>query len=284
MNDRKVPTLNRTDPRHPGTASALTAALLATFATASAQAVPIKVDIPDVVLNPGPAGPVPTGNSYDLVVGGVTQFHFEGTRQIFIPPDGEIIEGSTPSQVGETFSVSVTPTPLTNNAVVGFRVLPPIEPLSTPLAETPTETKPGTYAKALAANETIDATRFVENITETAKMAGGFEEFLLNGATPEQTDTKGEFVNTGGLKYVGLRFDLTDGTHFGWAEANGVDGTVTLTAYGFECLPNTAIGAGVGSTTAICGVPTVVPEPGTLALLIAGAVGVLSMRRRQRAA
>jgi hypothetical protein len=81
----------------------------------------------------------------------------------------------------------------------------------------------------------------------------------------------------GDQKYVGIKFTLAGQTHFGWIGFQ-VDSTNPLHAiirdYAYESDPNTAIAAGVAP---------VIPEPGTLALLAAGA-GAMALGRRRREA
>jgi hypothetical protein len=136
------------------------------------------------------------------------------------------------------------------NAVVSFNVPPP-------------DPKSGDYAQALGAGELIDGSR---NFNAAFNTISGVKGPM----------TYGEFYDSG-FAFIGLRFDLptTTGDHFGWIEVLGDDGTVTLTRYGYETDPNVGIVTPALSTR--------VPEPGSLALLIAGAAGVLAMRRRQRA-
>ena len=68
--------------------------------------------------------------------------------------------------------------------------------------------------------------------------------------------------------FIGLRFFIDDQPHFGWARLS-VSDVVTLHDFAYQSTPNTAISAGDG-------IP--VPEPGTLALLAAGATGLLAWR------
>jgi hypothetical protein len=132
----------------------------------------------------------------------------------------------------------------------------------------------GPYADALAANDLIDGSRnFVSGPSVTL---AGFKDFIT-------TETWGDFYNTTGAEYAGLSFTLPDGEHFGWVEITGIDGLLTLSAYGYECSPGVGIAAGVGTVAAACPPGQSAPEPATLVLLIAGAAGVLALRRRQRA-
>lgn len=131
------------------------------------------------------------------------------------------------------------------NAVVGFEG-----------GAFPSGTKP--FAERLGPNALIDANSdFVSGavVTLNAKLFGSIEV--------------GEF-NEPGLAYVGLRFDLDDGTHFGWAEVNV--GSITMQRFGYE------EEAGVGLRTPGTGIP----EPATLGLLALGATGIMALRRRQR--
>ena len=119
---------------------------------------------------------------------------------------------------------------------------------------------PGDYAAALSGGEVIDASRtFISS--PNALLSAKF--FVVDD---------GEFFDRS-LAYLGIRFDLpsTTGDHFGWVEISSVDEDLTLLRYAYETTPGAAV------TT-----PGSVPEPGTLTLLVAGAAGVLAMRRRQR--
>ena len=119
--------------------------------------------------------------------------------------------------------------------------------------------KPGTYAQLLHSGDLIDGSQ---------NFVGG-SSVILSGSF--LGSTYGDFYNNMG--FAGLRFSLPgeSGVHYGWAELNDSGGNLTLVAFGYE-------------TTQNVGIIAHAPEPGTLALLAAGAVGVLSMRRRQKAA
>ena len=203
--------------RSNATGGALALALCATFSSGAAQAVPVIVDIPDVLLG-----------SYALDFNGdsVAEYTFGRT------------------DTGPSYLNSVN---TFGNWVVGYTV-------------GASDPKPGTYASALAGGETIDGSR--------AFVSGADVILSGKGVLPY-----GEFND--GLAYLGLRFLLDGATHYGWVEIIGQgNGDVTLTRYGWD---NEA-------RVAVVTPPAQVPEPGTLALLIAGAAGVLAMRRRQREA
>jgi PEP-CTERM motif-containing protein len=129
------------------------------------------------------------------------------------------------------------------NAVVGFEG-----------GAFPSGTKP--FAERLGPNALIDANSdFVSgaSVTLNAKL---FDAVVV-----------GEFVAPG-LAYVGLRFDLDDGTHFGWAEVNV--GSITMQRFGYE----DEVGVGLRTPG--------IPEPAALGLLALGASGIMALRRRQR--
>jgi hypothetical protein len=79
--------------------------------------------------------------------------------------------------------------------------------------------------------------------------------------------------------YLGLKFDIEGSTHYGWAhllvEANPSTNRVTLFDYAYCSEPNAGLPAG-----AIEGACTSVPLPPSVALLAAGAVTALALRRR----
>ncbi len=85
---------------------------------------------------------------------------------------------------------------------------------------------------------------------------------------------------TGGVseKFAGLRFNIVPSpavtnTHYGWVKLSVHVGltNITVHSYAYETTPDTLILAGA------------VPEAGSLALLAAGAAGVLAMRKKRKA-
>lgn len=90
--------------------------------------------------------------------------------------------------------------------------------------------------------------------------------------------TYGQGWETGGTTtgYVGLVFVESGNTYYGWAQISVNDATdvVTLIDMAYEDTPDTTILAGQTSSAAI-------PEPSTLALLSAGAAGLVLRRRRK---
>lgn len=116
------------------------------------------------------------------------------------------------------------------------------------------------YGFKFGSNITIGASKnFIGNAVLGNKSSGGLS---------------GGVWNPGGVGFLGLSFtDLTSATHYGWAEVRfNSDYTTTLYAVGYESDPGTAI-----TTPAVS-----VPEPGELALLAIGAVGLGIVRKRRQ--
>ena len=83
-------------------------------------------------------------------------------------------------------------------------------------------------------------------------------------------------VNPGTFAFVGFRFNAADGTHYGWMKLSVNAGIIDFHTAAYESTPNTAI-----ITTIL---DPLVPEPGTMALLALGAVGVIgAVAKRRRA-
>ena len=84
--------------------------------------------------------------------------------------------------------------------------------------------------------------------------------------------------------YLGLAFDISGSTHYGWAQLSiDVDGggfgpppyaKVTVIDYAYE--DQAGVGINAGQTAAA------VPEPSTLALFAMGAAGVMALRRKRQ--
>jgi hypothetical protein len=119
-----------------------------------------------------------------------------------------------------------------------------------------------TNADKMQAGETIGPSTQFSNATET--------KTLYDEANPGNFDW-----NVGARGFLGLRVNLGGTTHYGWADVGinrvGADSfNHTLYGYAYEDTPGMEIAAGA------------IPEPSTAALLVAGAAGVASMRRRRQ--
>ena len=118
-------------------------------------------------------------------------------------------------------------------------------------------------ADRLSAGETIGVGASFSGVTDTRTLYDG------GSTTPANFDWA---VGTRG--FLGLRFDLNGNTHYGWADVslNSDAGGLyhTLHGYAYENTPAATILAGA------------VPEPTAAMLLVAGAAGAASVRRRRR--
>lgn len=122
--------------------------------------------------------------------------------------------------------------------------------------------KPGPYADRLNVGDVVDGSRSF--ISDPAVILSGSTTFK------GEPTSYGNFFGVDG--YVGLRFELSDGTHYGFVQMHDPLGDFFIAQLGFDDVPFAAVTIPPGQ----------VPEPGSLALLVAGAAGVLALRRRQR--
>lgn len=111
----------------------------------------------------------------------------------------------------------------------------------------------------------------------TANLAAGtlIDSSLTYGAPTNDalTGTAGNFQVSDGPGFIGVQFLIGGNTHYGYVgyEGAGAEGSANghVYALGYDDTPDTAIAAGAG-----------IPEPTSLALLAAGAVGLSVYRRR----
>ena len=122
------------------------------------------------------------------------------------------------------------------------------------------------YALRLSMGDTIGSQSFSLNAYFQDNYAGG-------------TEPKGYGLgdwNAGDRGFVGLRLTINGNSYFGWADVtlNNLDGSgpgvFTLHDFAFDNVAGDMIQAGQ------------IPEPSTVALLIAGAAGVLALKKRKQ--
>lgn len=113
------------------------------------------------------------------------------------------------------------------------------------------------YATALSSGDLIDA---------SATAGGPFAVSLAYANNPDS-----QFDDVTGA-FIGLEFPINTVSHFGWIRVNidNVAGTFRIVDWAYESEAGVGIEAGA------------IPEPSSLALLAAGAVGVATIRRRKK--
>lgn len=127
-----------------------------------------------------------------------------------------------------------------------------------------------TYASKLAAGATIGSNL---GFTRNAVMEYATSNSITNSFT--FVGPWNPVTGSGGPGFLGLQITLGGQLHYGWAQAalnadSSAPNTFTLFDYAYESDANTPIQAGAKP----------VPEPSTIALLAAGATGVVALRRR----
>jgi Secretion system C-terminal sorting domain len=108
----------------------------------------------------------------------------------------------------------------------------------------------GSHAKALSTSYLINSTApFVGNSHDNPGLRFAREvttSFTFIGA-PRHSSTGASFI--GHTKFIGVKFNLTDGTHYGWIKLTIPSNlsSITIVSYAYDTTPNQAIKA--GSTT-----------------------------------
>lgn len=116
------------------------------------------------------------------------------------------------------------------------------------------------YASALNEGDLIDS---------STTAGGPFAASMAYGAN----NPNAEFNNVDGA-FIGLEFPINGTSHFGWVRVSidNAAGKFVVNDWAYNSVPGEGLLAGQ------------VPEPTTLGLLAAGAVGVAALRRRKKAA
>lgn len=126
------------------------------------------------------------------------------------------------------------------------------------------------YGSALAAGFSIGTGGAFSTVTQVA-----LGSRYLSGGVPTYYGGFAASIAPGTLAYAGFRFNDSGGqVHYGWILLSVGPGSIDFVSAAYQSTSNTAILAGA------------VPEPGTMAALAIGAVGVVGavVRRRRQAA
>jgi len=137
------------------------------------------------------------------------------------------------------------------------------------------------YADALNGTQFVDtAGSYPAALNQGAYIYSG-SPTTTNGMLSVYLDGsyKGNWSNTGSPAYLGVVFQHSGGTYYGWAQietfvtSGGASGELVDFAY------NSVAGQGIdaGQTSS----SSAAPEPSTLALYALGAAGILALRRRK---
>jgi len=110
----------------------------------------------------------------------------------------------------------------------------------------------------------------VKTNTSWGQLSSG-SNWNLASSNSSSSITGGNFLGTTG-KYIGIRFADDGNTHYGWIQLDIASDAseITINGWAYNDVANGAITAGQEA----------VPEPSSLALLAAGAVGIRLLRKR----